>query len=78
MRLPKNILVLAFFLAAPAALLATEPPWVELFNGQDFSNWKLVGPTNLASAMVEDGAMVLRQRRKTAEHTFVTSTNKIQ
>ncbi len=51
-------------------------PWVSLFNGQDYTGWKLVGPTNLASAEIEDGAMLLRQRTNTAEHTFVASTGK--
>ena len=51
-------------------------PWVSLFNGQDYTGWKLVGPTNLASAEIEDGAMVLRQRINTVEHTFVSSAEK--
>lgn len=51
-------------------------PWVSLFNSQDYTGWKLVGPTNLASAEIEDGAMLLRQRTNTAEHTFVTSSEK--
>ncbi len=54
----------------------SDAPWVSLFNGRDYIGWKLVGPANLASAEIEDGAMLLRQRINTAEHTFVTSMGK--
>ena len=59
-------------LGAAEAKTATEP-WVSLFNGQDLTGWKIVALTNPAPASVEDGAMVLRQRSHTIEHTFVTS-----
>ncbi len=52
---------------------AEEAPWISLFNGHDFTGWKIVSRSDPASAVVEDGAMVLRQRRNTTEHTFVTS-----
>jgi hypothetical protein len=60
------------------SLGAAEPkpadgPWVSLFNGQDLTGWKIVALTNPAPAVVEDGAMVLRQRINTREHTFVAS-----
>jgi glucose/arabinose dehydrogenase/mono/diheme cytochrome c family protein len=48
-------------------------PWVSLFNGRDLTGWKIVALTNPAPVVVEDGAMVLRQRSKTIEHTFVAS-----
>jgi len=48
-------------------------PWVSLFNGRDLTGWKIVALTNPAPAVVEDGAMVLRQRANTMEHTFVAS-----
>jgi hypothetical protein len=48
-------------------------PWVSLFNGRDLTGWKTVALTDPAPAVVEDGVMVLRQRIKTSEHTFVTS-----
>ncbi len=51
-------------------------PWVSLFNGFDFTGWKIVALSNPAPAVVDDGAMVLRQRRNTTEHTFVTSRQK--
>ncbi len=51
-------------------------PWVSLFNGQNYTGWKIVGPANLAPAEIEDGAMLLRQRINTAEHTFVSSKEK--
>ena len=46
---------------------------MSLFNGQDLTGWKIVALTNPAPAVVEDGAMVLRQRINTIEHTFVAS-----
>jgi hypothetical protein len=65
------LLSLPLCLALP--LSGGEAPWVSLFNGRDYAGWKLVGPANLAPAEVVDGSMVLRQRVKTAEHTFVVS-----
>ncbi len=51
----------------------TARPWVSLFNERDVTGWKIVALTDPAPAVVEDGVMVLRQRIKTSEHTFVTS-----
>jgi hypothetical protein len=48
-------------------------PWVSLFNGRDLTGWRIVALADPAPAVVEDGAMVLRQRLNTKEHTFVTS-----
>jgi len=65
-------------LGSALCLGAAEPkpavePWVSLFNGRDLTGWKIVALTNPAPAVVEDGAMLLRQRSNTIEHTFVTS-----
>ncbi len=65
-------------LASALCLDAAEPkaaaePWVSLFNGRDLTGWKIVALTNPAPVVVEDGAMVLRQRSNTIEHTFVAS-----
>lgn len=68
----KRILfALSLLLTLP--LRADPTPWTSLFNGRDYTGWRLVGPANLAPAEIEEGAMVLRQRVKTAEHTFVAS-----
>lgn len=48
-------------------------PWISLFNGTDLRGWEIVALTNPAPVIVEEGAMVLRQRTKTAEHTFVAT-----
>jgi hypothetical protein len=56
-----------------AELKTAAEPWVSLFNGRDLTGWKIVALTNPAPAVVEDGAMVLRQRINTKEHTFVAS-----
>lgn len=55
---------------------ADDVPWQPLFNGSDFAGWKVVSLRDPAPAVVEDGAMVLRQRINTAEHTFVTTEKK--
>ncbi len=60
-------------LAPFSSFAADGAPWITLDNGRDLTGWKIVGPTNLAPVAVEDGAFVLRQRPKTAEHTFLTS-----
>ena len=69
----KTLPTLTIILTLATFATAAEPPWRSLFNGQDLRGWKLLGPTNLASATVEDGMIILRQRRSTAEHTFVTA-----
>jgi hypothetical protein len=50
-----------------------DAPWVSLFNGRDLTGWKIVALTNPAPVVVEDGAMVLRQRINTKEHSFIAS-----
>jgi putative heme-binding domain-containing protein len=55
---------------------ADDQPWETLFNGTDYSGWKIVAHSDPAPAIVEEGAMVLRQRTNTVEHTFVTSEKK--
>ena len=74
MRLISTLITVFTAITVGAQPPTASAPWVSLFNGKDYTGWKLVGPTNLASASIEDGAMVLRQRINTAEHTFVTST----
>lgn len=67
---------LVLLLLIPFSARAVNEPWIELFNGHDFTNWKVVGPTNLAPITVENGTFVLRQRAQTAEHTFLTTQEK--
>jgi hypothetical protein len=73
---PRSIMkriLLCLPLCLTLSVRAGEAPWVSLFNGRDYTGWKLVGPANLAPAEIGEGAMVLRQRVNTAEHTFVVS-----
>ncbi len=71
------VLLLAVFVVFQVgSLFGDEPPWVTLFNGVDYDGWKIVARTDPAPAVIEDGAMLLRQRINTAEHTFVTSEKK--
>jgi Domain of Unknown Function (DUF1080) len=64
--------LIAWWLGSTLCLGAAEP-WVTIFNGKDLTGWKIVSRGNPASAVVEDGIMVLRQRPETVEHTFVAS-----
>lgn len=66
----RTLLLLVVF---AQTLHAAELPWVPLFNGKDFTGWKLIGPAGPASAVVADGAMRLHMQRNTTEHTFVTT-----
>ena len=63
---------IACWLGSALCLSAAEP-WFSIFNGKDLTGWKIVAKENPASAVVEDGMMVLRQRPETVEHTFVAS-----
>jgi hypothetical protein len=49
-------------------------PWNYIFNGKDFTGWKLVGAN--ATAKIEDSAFVGNMKANTNEHTFITTTNK--
>jgi len=66
-------LVFTFSLAVFAA---DEEPWQSLFNGSNFAGWKVVALRDPAPAVIEEGAIVLRQRINTVEHTFVTTEKK--
>jgi len=70
---PRRLLLL---LLAPAASVAADAPFVPLFNGRDLTGWNIVGPAEPAPIVVEAGVLVLRQRRNTPEHTFLTSQEK--
>jgi len=61
----KRMLLLLLLLSASAQ--AVEVPWITLFNGVDLTGWKIVALTNPATAVIEDGAMVLRQRANTTD-----------
>lgn len=76
MQLSKAWIALVIPVILVRAQSPANPPWISLFNGQNYTGWKIVGPANLAPAEIEDGAMLLRQRINTAEHTFVSSKEK--
>ncbi len=76
MRILSTLIAVVLAVTAAHAQSPAAAPWVSLFNGKNYSGWKLLGPKNLAPAEIEDGAMLLRQRTNTVEHTFVTSTKK--
>ncbi|MFC1762594.1 DUF1080 domain-containing protein [Planctomycetota bacterium] len=58
--------------AAPAS----EPnePWVSLFNGKDFTGWKIIG--GRGKAWIQDGAITCHQVSNTVEHAFVCTEKK--
>ena len=49
-------------------------PWKYIFNGKDFTNWKLVGGTGAAE--IQDSAFYCHMTANTTEHTFVCTTDK--
>jgi hypothetical protein len=49
-------------------------PWKYIFNGKDFTNWKLVGGTGAAE--IRDSAFYCHMTANTTEHTFVCTTDK--
>ena len=49
-------------------------PWKYIFNGKDFTNWKLVGGTGAAE--IKDSAFYCHMTANTTEHTFVCTTDK--
>jgi len=49
-------------------------PWKYIFNGNDFTNWKMVGSTGHAE--VKDSAFWCHMTANSTEHTFVTTKEK--
>jgi hypothetical protein len=49
-------------------------PWSYIFNGQDFTNWKLVGGKGVA--VVKDSSFYCHMTANTKEHTFVCTKEK--
>ena len=64
------------FSMASTVRAVDEQPWQSLFNGADFAGWKVVALRDPAPAVIEEGAMMLRQSINTVEHTFVTTEKK--
>ena len=48
---------------------ATEPGFTQLFNGKDFTGWKLSNP---AAFTIDDGAIVGRATRSTTDRSWIT------
>ncbi len=71
MKHPFVALIASIFISLPA--FAAEPNWIPLFNGRDYTGWKILGPANPAPTVVDHGEMLFHMRRNTAEHTLVTT-----
>jgi hypothetical protein len=75
--LPTLIACYVFWFSIPLLAFAADgEPWQTLFNGTDLAGWKVVALRDPAPVLVEEGAMVLRQRINTVEHTFVATEKK--
>jgi hypothetical protein len=73
----KSIFALAlisFVLNSTAGDKKDKTPWKTIFNGKDFTNWKIVGSTGHAE--VKDSAFWCHMTANTTEHTFVTTKEK--
>jgi hypothetical protein len=69
------VLILAgLFLNSMAGDKPAKAPWKTIFNGKDFTNWKMVGSTGHAE--VKDSAFWCHMTANTTEHTFVTTKEK--
>lgn len=49
-------------------------PWKYIFNGKDFTNWKIVGGAGVTE--IKDSAFYCHMKANTKEHTFVTTKEK--
>ena len=68
-----NFLIL-IVLSTPAFCQNDTGPWKSLFNGKDFTNWKMVGSKGVA--VVVDSAFTCHMTANTTEHTFVCTEDK--
>ena len=68
------ITLICFVLNSTAGDKKNKNPWKTIFNGKDFTNWKIVGSTGHAE--VKDSAFWCHMTANTTEHTFVTTKEK--
>lgn len=66
-------LLIGYFSFSQKSIESVEP-WKSIFNGKDFSGWKIVG--SHGKAWVQDGAFVAHQVSGTPEHTFICTKKK--
>lgn len=68
------ITLICLVLSSAAGDKKDKTPWKTIFNGKDFTNWKIVGSTGHAE--VKDSAFWCHMTANTNEHTFVTTKEK--
>jgi len=68
------LIVLSYILNPMNCGKTDEPPWKYIFNGKDFTNWKMVGGEGVAE--IKDSAFYCHMTANTMEHTFVCSREK--
>jgi len=68
------IILVSFVLNSTAGEKKDKTPWKTIFNGKDFTKWKLVGSTGFAE--VKDSAFYSHMTANTSEHTFICTTEK--
>jgi len=68
------LILICLVLNSTAGDKKDKPQWQYIFNGKDFTNWKIVGSTGHAE--VKDSAFWCNMKANTSEHTFVTTKEK--
>ena len=68
------IILICLVLSSTAGEKKAKTPWKIIFNGKNFTNWKLVGSSGHAE--VKDSAFWCHMTANTTEHTFVTTKEK--
>jgi len=68
------LLLISLVLNPKAGDKTDKTTWKYIFNGYDFTNWKLVGSTGVAE--IKDSAFYCHMTANTNEHTFVCTREK--
>ena len=68
------LMLVSLVLNSLAGDKADKTPWKTIFNGKDFTNWKIVGSKGFV--VIKDSAFYCHMTANTPEHTFVTTKEK--
>lgn len=68
------LIMVSFALNSMAGDKRDKTPWKTIFNGTDFTNWKLVGSKGVTE--IKDSAFYCHMTANTTEHTFVCTSEK--
>ncbi len=67
-------LIVASFLITAISFAFVAEPWQSIFNGKDFTGWKIIGGNGKIE--VKDGMAIINMRNNTFEHTFMCTQKK--